>query len=183
MYEALAVESQSLSVSLLSLVAHKSLSFSLCLCCSCLGDRVRGGRPGQWQSETGGEFTVDTLHVFISVRLFSSCWVWHIHGPAGRHWDTSLYSAWQWKSNFWMEMKREEVRQLRVFYVWIPSSKLNAGVKESSIPLGAGLRSLLINARSEERWCHQKVPGVSLQREQCKGGHVCSSSDTSRLWR
>ncbi len=99
---------------------HKSLSFSLCLWCSCLGDRVRGGRPGQWQSETGGEFTVDTLHVFVTFRLFSSCWVWHIHSAAGRHWDMSLYSAWQWKSNFWTEMKREEVRQLRFCYVWIP---------------------------------------------------------------
>jgi len=39
------------------------LSF-LCLRCSCLGDRVRGGGPGQRQSEAGGEFTLDTLRGF-----------------------------------------------------------------------------------------------------------------------
>lgn len=32
-----------------------SVSFSP-VCCSCLGDRVRGGRSGQWQPQTGGEF-------------------------------------------------------------------------------------------------------------------------------
>lgn len=61
-------------------VARKSLFFlfsaslllrlplSFCLCCSCLGDRVRGSRPSQRQPEAGGEFTLDTLHVFITFR-------------------------------------------------------------------------------------------------------------------
>lgn len=64
-------------------VVHKSavlffffnfLSPSLCLCCSCLGDRVRGSRPGQRQSEAGGEFTLDTLHVFITFRPLGYGW-------------------------------------------------------------------------------------------------------------
>lgn len=159
MYQALFVEPQSLSVPLLNWLVHKSLSLflSLCLGCSCLDDRVRGVRPGQWQSETGGELALDTLHVFTTFRLFSSRWVWYIHSPACGYWDASLYSAWQWKSNLWMEVRREEARIA-------PLNDMLEWRRRLS-------RSLLINTRGEDIWCHQKVPGGSLQREQCKGGH------------
>lgn len=72
-HQGLVVEIQPLSESLLNSVK------SLCLFCSCLGDRVRCGRPGQWQSETGGEFNQDKGHVFITFMLLSSCCFWHSH--------------------------------------------------------------------------------------------------------
>lgn len=75
-----------------------SLFFFLCLCCSCLGDCVRGSRPGQRQSETGGEsLSQDTPREF-TFRLCSPCWVWHIHSSPLQL--LRLYSAWQWKNNF-----------------------------------------------------------------------------------
>lgn len=93
------------SVCLYSIHLDKSLSFFLCLCCSCLGDRVRGGWPGQWQSETGGEFTLDTLHVFITFTLFSPCWAWYIFTAQRAAIEARLYSlfgnerailGWSW---------------------------------------------------------------------------------------
>lgn len=78
--------------------SSNTLFFFLCLCCSCLGDCVRGSRPGQRQSETGGEsLSQDTPREF-TFRLCSPCWVWHIHSSPLQL--LRLYSAWQWKNNF-----------------------------------------------------------------------------------
>lgn len=103
MHQGLVVESQPLSV-FTELAVHKSLSFLLCLCCSCLGDRLWGGGPGQWQSEAGGEFSLDTPYEF-TFRLLSSCHVWHIHNsvPQLQHVIYILLSneraIFKWSSN------------------------------------------------------------------------------------
>lgn len=50
--------------------------------------------------------------------------------------DASLYFTWQWKSNFKMDIKREEVRQLKFFCVWILLlNDMHAGVKERSMSI------------------------------------------------
>lgn len=83
-----------------------------------------------------------------------------------------------------MELKREEVRQLRFPCVWILLLNDMLEWRRGLSLFGAGLHNLLINAWGKERWCHQKVPGVWLQREQCKGGHdLCSPSNMSSPWR
>lgn len=114
------------------------------------------------------------------------CWVWYIHSPACHYWDTSYIPlgneraifGWRWsvkKLDSWGLPVYESLFSINDMLEW------RRGLYAS---LAAGLRSLLINARGEERWCHQKVPGVSLQREQCEGGHdLRSPSNMSSSWR
>lgn len=128
----------------------------LCLSCSCLGDRLWGGRPGQRQSETGGEFTLDAKSAGYTLPVV-------VHIPptlCRRYWDLSFCCAWQRKSKCQVKLKGAEVRQSTCGCVWIPL--LNHMLERR--------RGLFLFA---DCWCDEKatssVPSASLQREQRAG--------------
>lgn len=158
------VPSRCVSFWIVKCVSFNSNAFSFLpsLCCSCLGDCVRGSRPGQRQSETGGEFlSLNTPHVF-TFRLFKLLLSLTYSQPNVI--VTCLYILLGHERAIF---EHDKVRQLRFSSVWIPLLNDLLDWRRSLSFFGTVLRSLLINARGEGRWCHQTVPGVSLQREQC----------------